>query len=389
MTANLIDRLGELIDGIGNPAAGVSVVTKKATSQGVGQTSSPTAKLDGDNHDVSEGERTSENTADVRKAVPGGGAVPDTKNTDRANYGQVQHGVKKAPSDEQLGFERDLESRPTDSPTSSPVNANAGEKYSSDMSFDELYKLACSAGESFLQGVCNGEVVATEKQATQAAVDQAAQAGYAAAAAVAAAPTPEQEKIAQANFVISQAIREGYDRADLVGELLHKYSAYAKQAEGAPPEMSGGLPPEMGSAPPGAGGPGAAPTPPGADGGAPGGPGGPGGEANHDEVINEVLNILMEQGIPIEELLAKAQDGSGEAGGPGGEAGGPGGGAGGEGSSAEHATKAANCRELLGVAKEAYEHLKAGKFRYVPCPKGSKQATARRAAADWIKETIR
>jgi hypothetical protein len=368
--------MSQLLDEIG-AAKNIRVVNKAASSEGVGQSTSPTEKLDGGVRDVTTGDRASENDADLRKAVPGNNVI-DTKIRDFPNYNQIQLGTKKTPTGEDPSTERDLAGRPIDSETSSPANADFGEKYSS-MAFDEMRKVSNDLANKFIDGVLNGEVLgaAPSKGSTeaekQAAIDPntAAAAGYNLASAVADGTLEGYLKEAAVQTVAS-AIQEGYARADLIAPIIF---AGIKQAndEAGQAAMAGNLPPEVATG----GAPGGMPP------GGPGGPGGPGemspggeggeGGQDQDAEINEIANLLIEQGIPIEALLEKLQQMD-----PATEV---------HGENMEQ--KQANCAALIKMAKQVDKHLCDGKFRLVRAPRGSKQAAERAEAAAFIRETLR
>ncbi len=383
------DRMGKLMDELGM-ASSISVVNKAASSAGVGRTTSPTEKLDGGNSDVVTGDRAAENDADVRKAVPGTNVL-DSKIRDRPDYNQIQLGTKKTPIGEDPALERDLASRPVDSPTSSPVNASAGEKYSS-MTFEQLKKEADHLTSSFLERVIASDVLPgtpVKEAATSTESKVAAEAGYNLAAAVAAdagklSDGEIQLRAKQAALdTVANKIQTGYQLADLVGPIIHQR---IKSAEPVSPEMAGSLPPEIGGAP---GGPGAGGPPPGAGMPSPE-HGGGGGLSPEDEAeINEIANMMQEHGIPLEVLIQAIQEKMHG----GGEGGGEGGGMSAEGpvpaGPPEEMAKQAALRDLSKIASAVDDLYERGRFRRVKVARGSKQEAERAQAAKFILETVR
>jgi len=374
--------------------AGSGSAAKDPGSKG-GPSSSPTAKLDGNNHAAPAGFFAREHTEDVKKDVPNN--VEEAKeNKQDSSYDMPQIGMKASPTGEDPSTENDYRKGGKDDPgTSSPIDAeDLGEKYAS-MSFPELHKIACDLSNDVLARISEGETFGSTKTASANYAAPTAQNAAAAGAAASAALSPEQiqaVKFAAARDVIAAVIKEGYEDADLVGEYIYKSAqANAALAKSANDPMGGAMEGETGMD---AGLPGvasgtagdAAAMPPAMAGAAAGGEGGAGapddgmgggegGEGGVDEdAINEIANALIDSGIPPEKLMAAVQNAmAGNASAePEAVI------AGGEKAGSDKSLTKGDCAAINHFCKLANDHLESGRFKKVRPAPNSKRAHDRR-----------
>ena len=129
-----------------------------------GGTSHPVKSVDDQTGDAHEGERSSENSADVKKHVPAGG-VDSSKESPPAQEGQqFRVGLKSAPTGEDPSHEEDYKDTKDDPGTSHPAKTEDGEKYSS-MSFSKLKGLTEKKANALIAGI---SVVLKEAEAADA-----------------------------------------------------------------------------------------------------------------------------------------------------------------------------------------------------------------------------
>lgn len=377
----VLDEINGLLTELNVPAV-KTASTKKAEEEGAGNgsaakdpggkngpSSSPTAKLDGNNHPAPAGFFAKEHTEDIKKDIPNN--VEEAKeNKQDSSYDMPQIGMKASPTGEDPSTENDYRTGGKDDPgTSSPIDAaDIGQKYAS-MSFPDLYKLACQMSNDVLARLANGEQFSptSQKQAGQAApkTNQPA--------AAANSLTDEQAtayKFAAACDVVAAVIAEGYEDADMIGDLLYKTAAAqqnlakaANDPQGAAMEGQTGM--EAGL-PGAAAGAGPAIDPAALAGGDPGAahgaPDGDGDEGMNEDAINEIANALIDAGIPPEKLMEAAQ--MAMAGAPEAE---PAAAVGGEGAGGPPKTASAtvtkgDCHVLAHMAKLASDHMESGRF---------------------------
>jgi len=292
---------------------------------GGGPSTHPSAKVDSNTQAAPMGSRAKENEADVKEDHPGAGVDNTSPNSggDQDSH-QYNIGTQQSATGEQPSVEDHYKGDKEDPGTASPANADdIGEKYGS-MDFEPLCKLAFDSADALLADLARGMKLGDP---TVKAGEANAKLAQAAGAELANAPS-DAEKRAFAHELIAHHIKDAHADADLVGQYLTIYAAEqtklasqqfqpqpttVKRADpmggmmdgpppdGAPPDAGGGMPPE-------AGGGGMPPAP-----GGPGGEGGPGGG-----VANELANVLMELGIPPDQLIAALQQAAGGAGGGGG-----------------------------------------------------------------------
>jgi hypothetical protein len=367
---------------------------KKDPGSKGGESTHPTAKLDGGNHPASYGAHGAETSKDVKEEVPN---CPDSTSTsvneDGRDHDHVQVGMRASATGEAPEIENAYKGTKDDPGTSTKVNAeHMGEKYSS-MAFPALYKEAVAKTELLLTRLAADQTFGS-KQASATTTADAAAAGYALADLAAMSPDdPRMAKMAAAHDLVATIQKEAFDDADLAGEYLYKLAAQEQAMmppEEGPPPTEASLPPEMGG--------GAAPPPEAAAaGGAPpeGGEGG-GGPEEIEAAINEFANAMIEAGVPPEALVqAVAQAAQQHAGGGGAPGGAPPGGpeAGGMGGD-----PAAPGGEKMGAARVPYEELVSlhkwasavcdrmqhGGFRRTYPRQGSKQAADRKEAVEYL-----
>jgi hypothetical protein len=105
-----------------------------------GGTSHPVKSVDDQTADAHEGTRSSENTADVKAQVPGGGVDSATDSTPDQEDQQFDVGLKSTSTGEDPAHEDDYKGEKEDPGTSHPAKTEDGEKYSS-MNFSKLKSL--------------------------------------------------------------------------------------------------------------------------------------------------------------------------------------------------------------------------------------------------------
>lgn len=320
-----------------------------------GSSSHPTASADNGAQAASEGERSSENTADVKKqqgALSVDSTADASPGADKDN--SLNLGMSQSMPGEDPSVEDNYKDKKDDPGTSHPATTEDGQKYGS-ANFKQASEKVIALGNKLLADVALGY---TRKTAAAPAAKPAAApaAKTAAAPAAASAETAVNilagydlaasiglDKTAAVGLVedvIENSINEAYERADLLGGFYQKLAADEAEAEGEDHtnpgggEEAGGSGAGGGEGAPGAGGgaPAGDAGPP-ADmaglagamgGGAPGGAPGAGGGGD-EAALQELVAALMELGI-TPEMLAQAGQGAGGAGGgmappPGGDMG--------------------------------------------------------------------
>lgn len=320
-----------------------------------GQTSHPSKSVDDKTKPVSEGDRSSENTKDVKDMVPANVDDKAEKAPDRQDQVQYNIGLNQSATGEDSKSEDNYKDRPEDPGTSHPANTSFGHKYGSASDFAKAATQLGELGNELLAAIAVGQSVAAPKpeqsksaaapvtpaasqssQSTQPATAsttdlvKAAVAGYELAAKL--GMTKEAaDKTAQE--IIGSTIQRALNSADLVGHYIVSEMVAAEKAAKAAAENPKGEESEEGEdASMAAGGampPGEAPPeamPPGAEAGMPAGEagmegGGGGGEGSPEHALQELAMALMELGITPEELAAAVQ-GGGAGGAPGGMGGG-------------------------------------------------------------------
>lgn len=422
---------------------------KKAAPEGMGKSTHPSDDVDDNTHAEQTGARYSENSADVKKDVPGQ-SVDETEKGPGCSQDEKQYniGTEQSSVGEDPSVEDDYKGTKDDPGTTHPCDAeDVGEKYSS-MHLNQLLKLAENQAHEILADISASinapapkkeatvaEKAAATKVAQTATTDKAAsdtaKAGY-----DAASMTADLEK--QASDFVAQAIRDANTDADLVGPYLVSYynNRYKKAAdegshdegeqhEGPPAEEESAGPPVGGEGgggdvlsalgaggaggPPGGGGDpgGAMPPPPGGGGVMPppdaAAGGGAEGGMGQEQALQELVMALQELGISPEELAQIAQ--SSGAGGPPGMGGPPpGAGAppmggppgmggpppmgdmtGGGGAAMPPDVAKAASAELTKLASYAKNYMRSGKFRYTEA-KTASQEKARTEIKDYIRE---
>ncbi len=372
---------------------------------GHGTTSShPTTKLEDNTSKPSTGTPAAENDSAVKSMIPTGAVIGDapastTSQTDLQT-------APATPVGDDPAVEQNYSANDKDPGTTHPAKFSMGEKYGSyrNQSFAELCKQAEALGNQLLART------AVSHEPRPAVTNPAAQTGYdlakaAAALTAATAPKPDetQVKTAATQDALMPVVLESLMAADLTAAYLKKAN-WHKRAEGMP------MPPDAGAMPmpPDAGG--APPMPP--DGGAappmaPAGPEGaaPGGE-DPSAIVDQVLQSLLEMGIPPDLLMAKLTALQGGGGGaspaPPADAGA---GAGGEAPPApkeeggekkeEEAEKEASARVLAEFTKVAAaaeqkwrKQVGSGVFGY-KAAKDAKEQQQRSEIKDFVREVFR
>ena len=117
-----------------------------------GGTSHPVKAVDDQTEDANEGERSSENSSDVKKQVPGGGVDSSTDNPPNQEGQQYDVGISSAATGEDPAHEDDYKNTKEDPGTSHPAKTEDGEKYSS-MGFNKLKGLTEKKANALIAGI--------------------------------------------------------------------------------------------------------------------------------------------------------------------------------------------------------------------------------------------
>jgi hypothetical protein len=117
-----------------------------------GGTSHPVKSVDDQTSDASEGERSSENSADVKSQVPAGGVDSNNAKPPEQEGQQFDVGLKSTSTGEDPAHEGDYKGTKDDPGTSHPAKTEDGEKYSS-MNFSQLKKLTEKKANAILASV--------------------------------------------------------------------------------------------------------------------------------------------------------------------------------------------------------------------------------------------
>jgi hypothetical protein len=117
-----------------------------------GGTSHPVKAVDDQTSDASEGERSSENSADVKGQVPAGGVDSHNAKPPEQEGQQFDVGLKSTSTGEDPSHEDDYKGTKDDPGTSHPAKTEDGEKYSS-MNFSQLKKLTEKKANAILATV--------------------------------------------------------------------------------------------------------------------------------------------------------------------------------------------------------------------------------------------
>lgn len=117
-----------------------------------GGTSHPVKSVDDQTSDASEGERSSENSSDVKAQVPAGGVDSHNAKPPEQEGQQFDVGLKSTSTGEDPANEGDYKGTKDDPGTSHPAKTEDGEKYSS-MNFVQLKKLTEKKANDILASV--------------------------------------------------------------------------------------------------------------------------------------------------------------------------------------------------------------------------------------------
>jgi len=217
----LLDRLDEYLSQIQS-------IKQAEDDQGDKETSHPSKDVDNQTVAATEGARSAENTADVKKNVPGDSVDAAAENSE-SNAPVETIGVTAAPTGEDSANEKNYSASIDDPGTSSEMTADDGEKFGCDMSLSALTKLAneinaqvAIMGKSRQQSA-NKTVKKAEVKPGNESEFKAA--GYKAASAVCAAiKQSEEEQIKQAaeyeQHVVGSLTKQAQEDAEnLIGFL--------------------------------------------------------------------------------------------------------------------------------------------------------------------------
>lgn len=119
-----------------------------------GDTSHPVKSVDDQTGDASEGARSSENTADVKKQIPAGGVDSATDNPPAQEDQQLDVGITSTATGEDPANEDNYKGTKDDPGTSHPAKTEDGEKYSS-MNFSKLKGLTEKKANALLAKISN------------------------------------------------------------------------------------------------------------------------------------------------------------------------------------------------------------------------------------------
>lgn len=309
-----------------------------------GSSSHPSASVDNGCQPAKEGERSSENEADVKKQQrePSVNSTADAKPGDDKDNSMNLGMTASLPGDDP-SVEDDYKDKKDDPGTTHPADVSDNQKYGS-LNLKQASAEAINVANALLADIGLGYAKNLGKQAaapvakpaaaapaapkTAAAAPAAAMlAGYDLAASLGLNKTAAEQQVAS---VIENSIKEAHERADLFGGFITKLAADEEAAEGEDHTGGGGAPEAGGS---GAGDAEGAGGPSGGAGGGGGGGGGiesmlggggapaPAGDpmgggmagGGQDAALQELVAALTELGI-TPEMLAQA----GQAGGAGG-----------------------------------------------------------------------
>ena len=219
-----------------------------------GPSTHPSADVDDSLADASEGPRSSENSSDVKSDVETDGvdghseAKPGDGEDNQYNIGLSQSATGEEPS-----VEDDFKGDKDDPGTAHVADTSDGEKYGSleekyaAASFAEAKNYTLNLGNEILASLANGvdmsKRAAEETVTTETTMDadpetkQAAEAGYALAAALGMEKLSSEERVSAS---IEQTIKDAQLDADLVGSYLTDLATglenQEKEAEGMLPD---------------------------------------------------------------------------------------------------------------------------------------------------------
>ena len=375
MQRSLFAQLNALAEEISQSA--VKVAAEKAAGPTpadpgtyVGSSSHPTASVDNNVQNASEGERAREYEADIKKQQ-GALAVdntPELSQEGRQNEVQLNIGTNSKATGEDPAAEKDYKGTKDDPGTSHPAKTNDGEKYSS-VSFKEAREVAGNLGNDILANLINfgtsqltkqsempaflkakiegkkedsdeksensgklkgnqhkldtdndGKIEGSDLKALREDKAAAFKAGYELAEHLGMDKAAAEASVRE---VCANTIREADEMADLlVGFLSTKASAadpMEEAAEGEDHSAAGDAESGAGGAPAGlesmmAGGDAGGAVDPAAMGGEMGEE--MGGAPGEDEAVQELAMALEELGIPPEALLQALQSGAAGGGDP-------------------------------------------------------------------------
>ena len=375
MQRSLFAQLNALAEEISQSA--VKVAAEKAAGPTpadpgtyVGSSSHPTASVDNNVQNASEGERAREYEADIKKQQ-GALAVdntPELSQEGRQNEVQLNIGTNSKATGEDPAAEKDYKGTKDDPGTSHPAKTNDGEKYSS-VSFKEAREVAGNLGNDILANLINfgtsqltkqsempaflkakiegkkedsdeksensgklkgnqhkldtdndGKIEGSDLKALREGKAAAFKAGYELAEHLGMDKAAAEASVRE---VCANTIREADEMADLlVGFLSTKASAadpMEEAAEGEDHSAAGDAESGAGGAPAGlesmmAGGDAGGAVDPAAMGGEMGEE--MGGAPGEDEAVQELAMALEELGIPPEALLQALQSGAAGGGDP-------------------------------------------------------------------------
>ena len=336
----LFDQLREFLSEVENEKQ--ASVRKRAEantepgSQG-GATSHPSKSVDDGTQPASEGQRSQENTSDVKKTIFNGGVDSASDDSPSQEDQQLNVGITSTSTGEDPSNEDNYKSDKEDPGTTHPAKTSEGEKYSS-LSFGALRGLTEKKANDLLSDIAYSIKAAAQtmppfiqkkmqakgdasKPMDKEKEEEKSKAKKMAAAGSAAATLTEEEyqltKLAQDAVAgsIEATIADGLEKAAMVGSYL---AAFYKAAEGdaAAPSDEAGDPAAEEETEGDQGGMDVDPSMMAQMAGE--GEGAPEAGASPDDAAHELLMALQEQGINPEELLAMIQQGGG-----GGDAGAP------------------------------------------------------------------
>lgn len=326
---SLFASLTNLAEEIGSvKSAGVKSAAPVPADPGgfTGETTHPSKNEDNHGQASSEGSRSAENTADVKKQqrAPSVDSTSEKSQEGRQDEVQLNIGLNASATGEDASVEDDYKPGKDDPGSTHPARTDNdsldGHKYAS-MNLDDLFKQASAKGNALLADLAVGlgsqiapagkPGAAPTKQASAVpAAPVALTAGYELAEAIGLSKEAAQ---AQVQDIIANTVMDAHIDADLLAGAM-KQAADEDEAAGGEDHSS---PEDVGS---GAGEGATTPTDgggaPAGGGGAPGG-GDPmaGGAPSEAEALQELGMALQEMGLTPQDLLAMLQGGGGAPGG--------------------------------------------------------------------------
>lgn len=252
--ANPLGALRDLIAEIG---------AEKRATEGLGKTTFPQESVDDGTTEATSGSHAAENTAYVKKTVPGTpiDSAPDAKASDpKQDDLQPQIRVTQSTTGTDPSTEDNYKDKKYDPGTDHPARADNGEKYAG-WNFDRLVTQLEKVGNGLLADLHVEAKQATATSRGPATAKGAAAAGYSAATA---AGIGDEER---ARLTLESTVKEAFHMADLIAAYCQiKYAEEEEErrehelprdveSHDGPPDEGVPMPPDAGVPPAGGGDP--------------------------------------------------------------------------------------------------------------------------------------